>query len=314
MKKVFFRTAILCLIAGFTLGGCGKDEEKVSVTGVTLSQTSANLFPNDNFKLIAVVSPGNATNQKLLWTSSNPTVASVSDGTVTALTVGEAVITVTTEEGGTTASCTVTVKKMPEIKITVVNNCLIGLVGSGMASIDWGDGSSQTYELSTYGTVSHDYSTVGSRTITISRANITSFSCNHQDITSLDVSKNPALTHLSCFLNQLTSLDLSNNPALTYLDCGNNQLTSLDLSNNPALTEIQCSYNQLTALDLSNNTELLTIRCAGNQLSAAALNLLFLSLHDTTIEGEEKNIYVYSNPGRNDCDMSISRAKGWHAW
>ena len=50
-------------------------------------------------------------------------------------------------------------------------------------------------------------------------------------MTSLDVSKNTALTHLECYNNQLTSLDVSKNTALTYLDCGDNQLTSLDISN-----------------------------------------------------------------------------------
>ena len=40
--------------------------------------------------------------------------------------------------------------------------------------------------------------------------------------------------------NQLTSLDVSNNTALTYLDCGNNQLTSLDVSNNTALEYLYC--------------------------------------------------------------------------
>ena len=43
------------------------------------------------------------------------------------------------------------------------------------------------------------------------------------------------LERLSCGSNQLTSLDLSNNTALTRLNCWNNQLTSLDLSNNTEL-------------------------------------------------------------------------------
>lgn len=44
------------------------------------------------------------------------------------------------------------------------------------------------------------------------------------------------LETLDCSGNQLTSLDLSSNTALTHLECANNQLTSLDLSNNTALT------------------------------------------------------------------------------
>ena len=81
-----------------------------------------------------------------------------------------------------------------------------------------------------------------------------------------------ALTSLNCQYNQLTSLDVSQNTALTILNCGGipgqqGQLTSLDVSNNPALTQLYCSYNQLTTLDVSNNTALETFYCFDNQLT-----------------------------------------------
>ncbi|GIR60333.1 MAG: hypothetical protein CM15mP65_29140 [Crocinitomicaceae bacterium] len=50
-------------------------------------------------------------------------------------------------------------------------------------------------------------------------------------ITSLDVSQNTALTYLNCNINRLTSLDVSQNTALTYLNCNNNELISLDVRN-----------------------------------------------------------------------------------
>jgi len=78
-------------------------------------------------------------------------------------------------------------------------------------------------------------------------------SCYNNQLTSLDVSNNTALTDLSCYNNQLTSLDVSNNTALTgWLNCLNNQLTSLDLSNNTALFGFYCNDNLLTRLDLRN--------------------------------------------------------------
>ncbi len=80
--------------------------------------------------------------------------------------------------------------------------------------------------------------------------------CSGNRLTTLDVSKNTALTYLNCYSNQLTSLDVSKNMDLTYLNCGFNQLTSLDVSKNTALTLLGCSSNQLTSLDISNNTEL----------------------------------------------------------
>ena len=56
--------------------------------------------------------------------------------------------------------------------------------------------------------------------------------------------------------NQLTSLDVSKNTALTWLSCGYNQLTALDISENTALTQLNCISNQLTTLDISKNTTL----------------------------------------------------------
>ena len=91
--------------------------------------------------------------------------------------------------------------------------------------------------------------------------------CLYNQLTSLDVSRNTALTELRCDYNQLTSLDVSRNTALTYLDCNNNQLTELDVSRNTALTELDCSGNPLTTLDISMNTALTKLYCAINELT-----------------------------------------------
>jgi Leucine-rich repeat (LRR) protein len=92
--------------------------------------------------------------------------------------------------------------------------------------------------------------------------------CWNNQITSLDVSNNPALTYLDFQNNQLTTLDVSNNPDLTYLDCADNQLTTLDVGNNTDLTHLECQYNQITSLDVSNNTSLDWLNCRTNQLTS----------------------------------------------
>ena len=61
-----------------------------------------------------------------------------------------------------------------------------------------------------------------------------------------------SLSYLDCRNNQLTSLDLSKNTALTALICINNQLTSLDLSKSVNLLLLQCEGNPLTSLDIRN--------------------------------------------------------------
>ena len=65
-------------------------------------------------------------------------------------------------------------------------------------------------------------------------------------------------------MNQLTSLDLSQNTALTQLSCNNNQLESLDLSQNTALTMLYCNSNLLTSMDISKNTALNIFICHDN--------------------------------------------------
>ena len=80
------------------------------VTSVTLDKTELTLIPGATETLIPTILPDDATDQELTWTSSNTTVATVSeDGTVAAIDNGKAIITVTTADGGKTAKCTVTV-------------------------------------------------------------------------------------------------------------------------------------------------------------------------------------------------------------
>ena len=96
--------------------GAGYDREvftgisSVAVTGVTLNATSGELTKGGTVTLTATVTPDNASNKTVTWTSSAPTVASVVNGVVTALSAGTADITATTEDGGFTATYHLTVK------------------------------------------------------------------------------------------------------------------------------------------------------------------------------------------------------------
>lgn len=86
------------------------DFRYVHVTGVSLNRSELSLDPGDTATLTATVSPATATNKTVHWSSSDDTVATVSDsGVVTAVAAGEATITVTSEEGQKTDTCVVTV-------------------------------------------------------------------------------------------------------------------------------------------------------------------------------------------------------------
>jgi len=85
-------------------------ENHIPVTDVTLDRTTASLTVGNTLQLTAAVAPDNATDKNVTWTSSDPGTASVDEsGNVTALAAGTAVITVTTEDGNKTATCTLTV-------------------------------------------------------------------------------------------------------------------------------------------------------------------------------------------------------------
>jgi hypothetical protein len=71
-----------------------------------------------------------------------------------------------------------------------------------------------------------------------------------EGLSSLNVSKNPALMHLEC-RGTLLNLDVSKNTALTYLDCAGNQLTNLNVSECTALTDLDCHTNQFSATVLN---------------------------------------------------------------
>jgi hypothetical protein len=97
----------------FVGGGVGSDSVSPSVTavtGVSLNNSTLSLTAGGaTGTLIVIVSPANATNQAVTWTTSDADVATVKNGVVTPLKTGTAIITATTEGGAKTAACTVTV-------------------------------------------------------------------------------------------------------------------------------------------------------------------------------------------------------------
>ncbi len=93
----------------YTMTGTKKAE--VSVTSVSLNKTTLSLEEGSNYTLTATISPSDATNKLVDWTSDNENVAKVENGKVTAISEGTATITVKTRDGNYTASCKVTVTK-----------------------------------------------------------------------------------------------------------------------------------------------------------------------------------------------------------
>lgn len=80
----------------------------IAVTSVSLGKNTLSIKKGESAILTATVKPSNATNQSVKWSTSNQNVT-VSNGEVTGKAVGTSVVTVTTDDGGYTAQCTVNV-------------------------------------------------------------------------------------------------------------------------------------------------------------------------------------------------------------
>lgn len=99
---------------------CAVTAEEVSVKTVTVTPRRLVLQDGDvSEPLLAVIEPSTAANTSVTWRSSNNHVASVTDGVVTAVGVGEAEIIVTTADGGKSDVCYVTVVPKPVEQITL---------------------------------------------------------------------------------------------------------------------------------------------------------------------------------------------------
>lgn len=97
------------LDGGYT-ASCLVSVSKVSVTGITLNKTSLNIEIGKPVMLISTITPNNATNKAVIWSSNNSSIASVDKfGIVTGKLAGTAKITVTTVDGNYKATCDITV-------------------------------------------------------------------------------------------------------------------------------------------------------------------------------------------------------------
>jgi len=94
--------------------------ENIHVESVSLDQTEATLYLGSTLQLTATVNPDKARIKDVTWSSSDPAIATVNEkGVVTPHTEGVTVITVTSVEGGKTATCTVTVSRVLVTGITL---------------------------------------------------------------------------------------------------------------------------------------------------------------------------------------------------
>ena len=123
---------------GFT-GACTINVYNQAVTGVTIEPSEAELTVGSSTKLTATVLPENATNKNVIYSVDDESILSVDqDGNVTGLSLGTATATVTTEDGGFTASAEITVYYAPANTWTAIGTNRIN--NNGFCGVFNGDG------------------------------------------------------------------------------------------------------------------------------------------------------------------------------
>lgn len=90
----------------------------VPITAITLNQTTASLYPTNTLTLTAIITPSNATNKSVTWSSNSSNAAVNSSGVVTAVSAGSAVITATSVSGSQIATCAITIT-VPVTSVTI---------------------------------------------------------------------------------------------------------------------------------------------------------------------------------------------------
>ncbi|MDE5613862.1 MAG: Ig-like domain-containing protein, partial [Treponemataceae bacterium] len=104
MKKTIWIAACMAAVLALLVIGCENDSAPVAVENVALNTTTLTLVSGKTERLTATVTPSNADDKTVAWSSSDETVVMVgSDGTVVAIKPGTAVITA--RAGGKTAVC-----------------------------------------------------------------------------------------------------------------------------------------------------------------------------------------------------------------
>lgn len=121
MKKITRFTLPALSVLIILLTSCKSENDTVVEKQIAIDKSHITLSVGESELIKAFVSPDGTTDTELQWKSSNPRIATVDNGNVTAISGGTATVTVTITENGNTANCAITVNKDINNEGTIVN-------------------------------------------------------------------------------------------------------------------------------------------------------------------------------------------------
>lgn len=107
----------------------------VPATGISLSKDSVEVSKGSYAYVYATVAPSNATNKNVIWSSSDESVATAEDGVIKGVDEGTAIITAIAEDGGYSATCSVTVTYIPVTGVSLSDESILLEIGEESSTI-----------------------------------------------------------------------------------------------------------------------------------------------------------------------------------
>ena len=262
----------------------------VSVSGVTLNKTTLTVEVGHEETLTATVTPSDATNQKVKWSTGDATIATVDEesGVVKGIAEGKVTITATSEDGSKTATCEVTVDKditasfdagfaralqtkgyvkdaTKIMKSEVQAVTVLNVAGCSLTSLEGIENFVNIEKLQCYNNLI--YPSIDLRQNT----KLVYLYAEENRLVNVYVGTNAKLKYLDVSENQLVALNVRNNPELQWLYTEENNLSTLDVTKNTKLQYLDIAANDLTAIDLSKNTELVFLHAFNNEFTSIDL-------------------------------------------
>lgn len=225
----------------------------IPVTGVSISGENK-VYIGGTTTLTANITPSNATNKNVTWSSSDNTVATVANGVVTGVAEGSVTITVTTQDGGFTDTHNLTVSLAPDVYDTFNREDMTGNLGYSDSGHLWD-------------TISNSYSIVNKRAVSLKDYSVADIATNSVDgevsATFTHKTKEFVLARVSpTYAKNWVGLELSDT-ALRIIQKINNQ-PSFEITSVPYTANVNTDYKLTlnlvgtTAIGYVNDTQLIT--------------------------------------------------------
>ena len=221
----------------------------VAVTGVTLNKTETSIEAGQTEQLTATVAPDNAANKNVTWSSDKTSVATVDqNGVVSALSAGTANITVTTEDGGKTATCAVTVTApAAPIEVTAISltDASVAVGGTTTLTVVYTPSDANTGKAITSWTSSN------TGVATVDNGVVTGITAGTSTITATTEGGKSASCTVTVTVVEVTGVSLDK-PSLNLQIGGKETLTATIAPSNASNKELTWSSSNASIASVSN--------------------------------------------------------------